>query len=104
MSRILGFVLITLLAMASAALAEDMTAELAEAEELYDRHCGVCHGLVGMQIERAAQGAPAPAAAACRAAGHGPASRGHVGCVRRCRDPPAWLVSAWPSHRRSAPT
>lgn len=60
MSRILGFVLITLLAMAPAALAEDMTAELAEAEELYDRHCGVCHGLVGMQIERAAQGVPAP--------------------------------------------
>ena len=60
MSRILGFVLITLLAMAPAALAEDMAAELVEAEELYDRHCGVCHGLVGMQIEKAAERAPAP--------------------------------------------
>ena len=59
MSRILGVVLITLLAMAPAALADDMAAELAEAEELYDRQCGVCHGLVGAQIEKAAERAPA---------------------------------------------
>ena len=62
MSRILGFVLITLLAVAPAALAEDLAAELVEAEGLYDRHCGVCHGLVGVQVERAkaAEHAPAP--------------------------------------------
>ena len=60
MSRILGFVLITLLAAVPAALAQDQTAELAEAEELYDRQCGVCHGLVGAQIEKAAERAPAP--------------------------------------------
>ena len=60
MSRILGFVLITLLAMAPAALAEDLAAELVEAEGLFDRHCGVCHGLVGVQAEKAAGRAPAP--------------------------------------------
>ncbi len=59
MSRILGFVLITLLAVAPAALAEDLAAELVEAEGLYDRQCGVCHGLVGMQVEKAAEHAPA---------------------------------------------
>lgn len=59
MSRILGFVLITLLAMAPAAFADDMAAEMVEAEELYDRQCGVCHGLVGAQIEKAAERAPA---------------------------------------------
>ena len=58
MSRILGFVFITLLAMVPAALADDMAAELVEAEELYDRQCGVCHGLVGAQIEKAAERAP----------------------------------------------
>ena len=57
---ILGFVLIAVLAMAPAVLAEDQTAEMAEAEGLFDRHCGVCHGLVGVQGEKAAQRAPAP--------------------------------------------
>ena len=61
MSRILGFVLITLLAVAPAALAEDLAAELVEAEGLYDRHCGVCHGLVGVQVERAKAAEHAPA-------------------------------------------
>ena len=60
MSRILGFVLVTLLAMAPAAFADDLAAELVEAETLYDKQCGVCHGLVGAQIERAAERAPAP--------------------------------------------
>ena len=59
MSRILGFVLITLLAAAPAAFAEEQAVDLAEAEELYDRQCGVCHGLVGAQIEKAAEHAPA---------------------------------------------
>ena len=59
MSRILGFVLITLLAAAPAAFAEDQVVDLVEAEELYDRQCGVCHGLVGAQIEKAAERAPA---------------------------------------------
>lgn len=60
MSRILGFVLVTLLAMAPAALAEDLAAELVEGEALFDKHCGVCHGLVGVQGAKAAQRAPAP--------------------------------------------
>ena len=59
MSRILGFVLITFLAMTPAASAEDLAAELAEAETLYDKQCGVCHGLVGAQIEKAAERTPA---------------------------------------------
>lgn len=60
MSRILGFVLITLLAMAPAALADDLAAELVEGMALFDKHCGVCHGLVGVQPEKAAERAPAP--------------------------------------------
>lgn len=59
MSRILRFVLVILLAMAPAALADDLAAELVEGEALFDRHCGVCHGLVGVQAEKAAQRAPA---------------------------------------------
>ena len=60
MSRILGFVLVALLAAAPAVLADDTAAEFAEAEILYDRQCGVCHGLVGAQIERATERTPAP--------------------------------------------
>lgn len=60
MSRILGFVLITLLAMAPAAFADDLAAELEEGMALFDKHCGVCHGLVGVQPEKAAEHAPAP--------------------------------------------
>ena len=60
MSRILGFILITLLAVAPAALADDLAAELEEGMALFDRHCGVCHGLVGVQAEKAAERAPAP--------------------------------------------
>ena len=59
MSRILGFILVALLTVAPAALADDPAAELTEAETLYDRQCGVCHGLVGAQIEKAAERAPA---------------------------------------------
>ena len=59
MTRMLGFILVALLTVAPSVLADDRTAELAEAEELYDRQCGVCHGLVGAQIERAAERAPA---------------------------------------------
>ena len=60
MSRIFGFVLITVLAVAPAALADDPAVDWVEAERLYDRHCGVCHGLVGEQIEKAVQRVPAP--------------------------------------------
>ena len=60
MSRMLGFLLVALLAVAPAVLAEEPSAEMLEAETLYDRQCGVCHGLVGAQIERAAERAPAP--------------------------------------------
>lgn len=60
MSRILGFVLITLLATAPAAIADDLAAELEEGMALFDKHCGVCHGLVGVQPEKAAERAPAP--------------------------------------------
>ncbi len=60
MSRILGFVLVTLLVMAPAVLAEDLAAELVEGETLFDKHCGVCHGLVGVQAEKTAERAPAP--------------------------------------------
>lgn len=60
MSRILGFVLITLLAMAPASFADDLAAELEEGMALFDKHCGVCHGLVGVQPEKAAERAPAP--------------------------------------------
>lgn len=59
MSRIVGFILIALLAMAPAALADDLAAELEEGMALFDRHCGVCHGLVGFQDEKAAERAPA---------------------------------------------
>ena len=59
MTRMLGFILVALLTVAPAVLADDPAAELAEAETLYDRQCGVCHGLVGAQIERAAERAPA---------------------------------------------
>ena len=59
MSRILGFALVALLAVAPAVLADDPTAEMLEAETLYDRQCGVCHGLVGAQIEKAAERVPA---------------------------------------------
>ena len=60
MSRILGFVLVALLATAPAALADDLVVDLAEAEALYDKQCGVCHGLVGTQVEKAAERAPVP--------------------------------------------
>lgn len=60
MSRIVGFILIALLATAPSALADDQAAELVEAEGLYDKQCGVCHGLVGAQIEKAAERVPAP--------------------------------------------
>ena len=60
MSRILGVVLITLLAAAPAAFADDLAAELEEGMRLFDKHCGVCHGLVGVQVEKAAERAPAP--------------------------------------------
>ena len=60
MSRILGFVLITLLATAPVAFANDLAAELEEGMRLFDKHCGVCHGLVGVQVEKAAERAPAP--------------------------------------------
>ena len=59
MTRILGFTLAALLTVAPAVLADDPAAEMAEAETLYDRQCGVCHGLVGAQIERAAEHTPA---------------------------------------------
>ena len=59
MSRILGFVLITLLMMVPAVQADEMAAELVEGEALFDKHCGVCHGLVGVQPEKAAHRAPA---------------------------------------------
>ena len=59
MTRILGFTLVALLTVAPAVLADDPAAEMAEAETLYDRQCGVCHGLVGAQIERAAEHTPA---------------------------------------------
>ena len=55
MAGILGFVLIVLLTVVPGALAQD----LAEEEALYDRHCGVCHGLVAAQVEKAAGREPA---------------------------------------------
>ena len=58
MSRILGFAFIAILVMAPAALADDLAAELVEGEALFDKHCGVCHGLVGVQAEKAARSAP----------------------------------------------
>lgn len=58
MSRILGFILVTLLAVAPATLANDLAAELMEGEALFDKHCGVCHGLVGVQAEKAARRTP----------------------------------------------
>lgn len=58
MSRILGFALIAILVMAPAALADDLAVELVEGEALFDKHCGVCHGLVGVQAEKAARSAP----------------------------------------------
>ena len=60
MSRILGFVFIMLLVMAPAAMADDLAAELVEGEALFDKHCGVCHGLVGVEVEKAARRAPGP--------------------------------------------
>ena len=105
MSRILGFVLITLLAVAPAALAEDLVAELVEAEGLYDRHCGVCHGLVGVQVERAkaAEHAPAPLPlhAVRLAMDLHPDAVTDTPPVSRS---PVWPVSAWRLRRPSAPT
>lgn len=60
MSRIFGFIFVTLLVMAPAALADDLAAELIEGEALFDKHCGVCHGLVGVEVEKAAGRAPGP--------------------------------------------